>query len=223
MKRFHAKKMLTQRSLLPYISGMNSFDAENPISRLADIARVAAGFPFRETVAAKAGGNALVVQMKNVDPELGVDWASATRTDLPGKKEPDWLRDGDIVFAARGTKNYAALIANAPSNAVCSPHFFVIRVRDEAKTLPSFIAWQINQPPARKYFEQGATGSYILNIRRQVLEDLTLAIPPREQQEIIISLNHAVQSERRVLEGLIANRKSQMEAIAVGLQRKFGG
>ena len=202
---------------------MNSFAAKNYIVRLGDLARVTAGFPFREGVAATREGNAIAVQMKNVDAEFHVDWASATRTDLPGKKEPDWLRDGDIIFAARGSRNYAALIVNAPANAVCSPHFFVIRVHDAAATLPSFIAWQINQAPARKYFEQGATGSYILNIRRQVLENLELAIPPRQQQEIIVALNHAVQSERKVLEGLIANRKSQMEALALGLQSKFGG
>lgn len=191
-------------------------------ARLGDIADIGAGFPFRGAVTATREGDALVVQMKNIDAEQGVDWSSVTRTNLPGKKEPDWLKDGDIIFAARGSKNYAALVVAAPRNAVCSPHFYVIRIRNEAETLPAFIAWQINQAPARKYFGQSATGSYILNIRRQVLEDLALAVPPRAQQEIIVALNHAAQSERKVLEGLIANRKSQMEAIALGLQNKFG-
>ncbi len=202
---------------------MKPIDAKIKSVRLGEVADVGAGFPFRGAITTAPEGNALVVQMKNVDTERGVDWASVPRTNLPGKKEPDWLREGDIIFAARGSKNYAALIFSAPGNAVCSPHFFVIRIRNETATLPAFIAWQINQAPARKYFEQSATGSYILNIRREVLEKLELTIPPRAQQEIIVALNQAVQSERKVLEGLIENRKSQMEAIALGLQKTFGG
>ncbi len=193
------------------------------LRKIIDIATINAGFPFRGVVEPVPGGSALVIQMKNVDAESGVDWASTTRTNLPGKKEPDWLREDDIIFAARGSKNYAALIDRVPENAVCSPHFFVLRVRDDAMTLPAFLAWQINQVPARKYFEQSATGSYILNIRRQVLENLEIVVPDKVRQGIIVALNQAARSERNILERLIANRKTQMEAIALGLQEKFGG
>lgn len=222
MKPIHALNLLTRSGVRLRGRRMNDVDAKNTVARLGDIAAVSAGFPFRGAVIAAREGNALVVQMKNVDAEQGVDWASVPRTNLPGKKEPDWLREGDILFAARGSKNYAALIVSPPERAVCSPHFFVIRIRNDAATLPAFVAWLINQTPARKYFEQSATGSYILNIRRQVLESLELVIPPRAQQEIIVALHQAVHSEQKILERLIANRKSQMEAIALGLQGTLG-
>jgi|ERR1039458_238322 hypothetical protein len=193
------------------------------LKRILDIAALSAGFPFRGAVKPVRGGNALVVQMKNVDPQSGIDWTSVTRSNLPGKKEPDWLREGDIIFAARGSRNYAVVVEGAPANAVCSPHFFVLRVRNQSATLPAFLAWQINQGPAKKYFEQSATGSYILNIRRQVLEHLEVVIPERAQQEKVVALNRAAQTERAIMERLIANRKTQMEAIARGLQTKFGG
>lgn len=192
-------------------------------TRLLNIATLSAGFPFRGAVEPIRGGDALVVQMKNVDPQNGIDWTSVTRSKLPGKKEPDWLREGDIIFAARGSRNYAVVIEGAPENAVCSPHFFVLRVRDQSSTLPAFLAWQINQGSAKRYFEQSATGSYILNIRRRVLENLEVVIPDRAQQEKVVALNHAAQAERAIMERLIANRKTQMEAIARGLQTNFGG
>lgn len=191
--------------------------------KLADIAAISAGFPFRGAIEVVPEGKVFVVQMKNVDPEMGVDWLSVTRSNAPGKREPDWLREGDVIFAARGSRNYAALIEGAPTNAVCSPHFFVLRLRDQATVLPAFLAWQINQAPARKYFEQSATGSYILNIRRQVLEDLEVAVPARQQQDQIVAFNRAAQEERAVMTRLIANRKNQMEAIAHDLRNKFGG
>jgi len=191
--------------------------------RIAEIAAINAGFPFRGAVKPARGGNALVVQMKNVDPQYGIAWTSVSRSKLPGKKEPDWLHDGDILFAARGSRNYAVVAENVPANAVCSPHFFVLRVLNQAAILPAFIAWQINQAPARKYFEQSATGSYILNIRRQVLEQLEVVIPEVTQQKQVVALTRAAQEERAIMERLIANRKTQMEAIARGLQAKFGG
>jgi hypothetical protein len=192
-------------------------------TRIADIAAISAGFPFRGAVKAMRGGNALVVQMKNVDPQKGIDWACVSRSKLPGKKEPDWLREGDILFAARGSRNYAVVVENLPANSVCSPHFFVLRVRDQSTILPAFVAWQINQAPARRYFEQSATGSYILNIRRPVLEQLEIVIPDITQQQQVVALTRAAQEERAIMERLTANRKTQMEAIARGLQAKFGG
>ena len=102
--------------------------------------------------------------------------------------------------------------------AVCSPHFFVIRLTDPTAILPEFVAWQINQRPAQEYFQREATGSYILNIRREVVENLLLVIPPVDQQRAIIALARAAGIERAALSKLIDNRNHQIEAIALGLQ-----
>lgn len=189
------------------------FDAKVFV-KISGIATVKAGFPFRGAIRNTAGGNVLAVQMKNVDPGRGIDWAGVTRTSLPGRRQPDWLETGDILFAARGNRNYAVHIENPPGETVCSPHFFVIELRKDIQMMPAFLAWQINQVPAQRYFEQEATGSHIPNIRRQVLEDLPVAMPPVEQQEKIVALYKTAAQERAVLEGLIENRKIQLEAIA---------
>jgi restriction endonuclease S subunit len=83
--------------------------------------------------------------------------------------------------------------------------------------VPGILAWQINQRPAQEYFQREATGSYILNIRREVIENLSLAIPPLEQQRAIIALADAARAERGALTRLIDNRNQQLEAIALGL------
>jgi restriction endonuclease S subunit len=96
---------------------------------------------------------------------------------------------------------------------VCSPHFFVIRIETEA-ILPSFLVWQMCQRSAQDYFSAMATGSNILNIKRKVVENLPITIPPLAQQQRIADLDTAVQAERAVLTQLIENRTAEMAAIA---------
>lgn len=191
------------------------FDAKYLL--LAEVASLQAGYPFRTTVEEVASGDVLVVQMKDVDAETGVDWVSAIRTRLVGRKQPDWIQDGDILFAAKGARFYAVCAAAPPGHAVCVPAFFHLRVHTPAQVDPQFLAWQINQPPCQRQLLQAAEGSSQLSIRRPVLEQLAISIPPIDEQRRIAALSELAQLERRALQRLINNREQQLQAIAEDL------
>ena len=89
-------------------------DATNLI-RLKDAAEARLGYPFRGAVKEVPSGSVAVVQIKNADPEQGVDWPALVRTELTGRKRPDWLRSGDVLFAARGNRNVAVLVDQPPA------------------------------------------------------------------------------------------------------------
>jgi len=133
---------------------------------------------------------------------------------LEGRGEPAWLRPGDVVFSARGHRNVAALVDNPPGKAVCSPHFFVLRVKDPGRVLPEFLAWQINLPEAQRYLAQSATGSNITSIGRQALEMLPVSLPSLERQRTFALLGRAARRERQLLEQLIENRKRELDLVA---------
>ena len=133
------------------------------------------------------------------------------------KRSSNFLAPDDVIFTTRGTRNFALALGQIPGLAVCSPHFFVMRVIDPCRIIPAFLAWQINQRPAQEYFQREATGSYILNIRREVIENLPLALPPLTTQRAIVALADAARAERAALAKLIENRNHQIEAIALGL------
>lgn len=155
--------------------------------------------------------------MRNVDPEAGVDWQSVARVELPPARRIEFLSAGDVVFSTRGTRTYAVALGSVPFLAVCSPHFFVLRIRDDAVD-PGFLAWQINQAPAQGYLQREATGSHILNIRREVIERLEIVIPSRARQDAIVAFAEAAAHEKRLLTSLIENRQQQMNALAAGLR-----
>lgn len=184
---------------------------------LGRVATIAAGYPLRGAVDELPPGDVAIVQMRNVDAGRGINWSEVQRIALPSKRSPTLLAAGDIIFTTRGTRNFALALDTVEGEAVCSPHFFVIRAFNPSRIVSAFLAWQINQRPAQEYFQREATGSHILNIRREVIEALPIAIPPLQTQYNIVALANAAKSEQAALTKLIENRNQQLEAIALGL------
>ncbi len=192
------------------------------ISSLADLATVRTGYPFRGPIAEVHTDGVLVAQMKDVDPSAGLKWETVVRTELTGRKEPDWLQAGDILFVPRGQRFFASSIGPPPGLAVCGPHLVLLRLRPGARVTSDFLAWQINQPPVQKQLRIAAEGTNQLSVRISEIEGLRLALPPIEQQLRIVGLADAAARERGLLTQLIANREQQLAAIAANLAKAAG-
>jgi len=183
------------------------------MATVGEACHVSAGYPFRGAVDALPVGPVAVVQMRNVDAEA-IDYESLTRVSLPTTRQPDFLQPGDVIFTTRGRRNSALALKDVRGLAVCSPHFFVLRVNEPEALLPEFLAWLINQKPAQEYLQQAATGSHILNITRGAIENLPVAIPPLEVQRALVALAEQARRERELMHALIDNRQSQLDAIS---------
>ena len=186
---------------------------------LIDATTVTVGHPFRGSIKEVPGTGYHAVQMKNVTPEQGVDWSSVVETEVASRRT-DWLSDGDILFAARGSRNYAALVVDCPAQAVAAPHFFVIRVRPDVSLLPEYLVWFLNQAPTSRYFQREAEGSRTLSIRRSVLENTPIAVPPLEMQQQIVALHATLRREQQIAEQLVRNGEILMDAIASDLLKQ---
>ncbi|MGJ7581866.1 restriction endonuclease subunit S [Variovorax sp. RHLX14] len=161
-------------------------------------------------------GDAQVIQMRDISAASVVAWPTLVRTSLSGSRSPDWLKDGDLLFAARGTRNYAICLENVPARTVCAQYFFVLRIKKAhaPDVLPAYLAWHMNSGPCQRYLASNAEGTNQLSIRRTVLEDMPIAIPPLERQQFLVSLAAAASRERRCLEALIQTREQQLDALA---------
>lgn len=186
------------------------------IGVLGVLAEVKAGHPFRGSVPLSEDGNAFVLQMRDLTDDGDVRWNAMARTQIDERKEIQWLRQGDIVFVARGARNYAVCLQEIPKPVVCSQYFFLLRPR-APNLLPEFLAWQINHAPAQRFLAANAEGSDQLSIRRGVLESLPIAVPPLEKQRLIVAMAGAAKHEKQLLESLIRNRQKQLDALAFQL------
>lgn len=186
-------------------------------TRLGELAHIRAGHPFRGAVEAVDRGSVAVVQMKDILPGGKIDWSSAVRTELAGRKEPDWLKPGDLLFVARGSRYYAVCVDQPLGAAVCGPHLFHVTVRDADQAWPDFLAWQIGQGPVQRQLLQAASGSLHLSVTRQALQGLEISLPPIRTQRLISDLASMAARERALLTALIHNREQELEALALAL------
>lgn len=185
--------------------------------RLSDIADIRLGHPFRGTIKPCDKGDVNVVQVRDTEPTGEINQTTLVQTQLSTKKQPDWLQNGDVLFVAKGAKHYSALVQQVLERTVCSPHFFVVRVKPEFKgvVLPDFLCWQLNQQPAQRYFKASAEGSMYLSIRRQVLENVPIRVLTLEKQKQLAAMHRCGVKEQKVLHKLIKNRQQQLKAIAI--------
>ena len=188
--------------------------------KLKDVAFVKAGHPFRGAITELPSheGNGYVIQLKNIDNDGVVDWSQLTRTNITGRKI-EFLKDGDVLFVARGSKIVSAAITEPPVDAVSSQHFFVISLKQDV-LLPEFLAWQLNQETAQKYFQSTVEGSVQVSIKKNVLEDTVLTVPSLETQQSLTRLIKTAQIEKQLLNELINNRQKQITAIAANLLKQ---
>lgn len=181
---------------------------------LAHVAEVRLGHPFRGAIPEVPDGSVHVVQISDLS-RTGLKYRTdLLTTELPGRKQPDWLLDQDVLFIARGAHTFASLITDPPQRTVCTPHIYVIRVTRPDRLLPAFLAWQLNQPPAQRYLRQSAEGSRQLSIRRGVLEQTPIRILPLAQQHAAVELDRLAHAERGHLETLIKNRETELALLA---------
>lgn len=185
-------------------------------TRLSEFADIRSGHPFRGSIEPDINGDVHVVQVRNTKATGEIIQDEVIKTTLTSKKQPDWLKSGDILFVAKGAKHYSALVEDLPKQTVCSPHFFLVRIKPAFKELvtPEFICWQLNQLPAQRYFQTTAEGSLYLSVRRQILEYVPITMLPIEKQKQLTDMHRCAVKEQKVLQQLIENRQQQLDAIA---------
>ncbi len=192
--------------------------------KLCDIADIRLGHPFRGTVKQYDNGDVNVVQVRDTEPTGEINQYTMVETVLKTKKQPDWLENGDVLFVAKGAKHYSVLVEQVLERTVCSPHFFMVRLKPEFKDVivPDFLCWQLNQQPAQRYFKATAEGSMYLSIRRQVLENVPIKVLNFKKQKQLAAMHRCAVREQKVLQKLIENRQQQIEAIAIHALESIG-
>lgn len=154
-------------------------------------------------------GEVVYLQAKHFD-EFG-ELSSVLQADLETANLTDkhLLRNGDVLFAAKGTKNFASVF-RGEFLAVASTTFFVIRVR-ESLILPDYLAWILNSSATQSLLKRHAIGSAMVSISKAVLEELEISIPPIEKQKQILEISRLSKAERDLRLKIAELRQRQIQ------------
>ena len=198
--------------LFGFIIRVKKKDAEK--MNIKHLVNVSAGHPFRESIQHALDGDTAVVQLKDVDPEKGLDSAQLFKVHLTGRKSPDYLQRGDILFVGRGYRIFAVLVDQNLQPTVAGSHFFILRIKpNNPDVRPDYLVWYINHKQAQRYFSQHAAGAALPHVTRTALENLPVLVPPLVVQEQLVKLHHCRLKEKALLEKLIEKKKQLVDSL----------
>lgn len=155
-------------------------------------------------------GEIIYLQAKHFD-ENG-QLLNSLKPDLmaEGISEKHLLKHGDILFAAKGAKNFAAVFENHNEPAVASTSFFVIRLIDK-EILPEYLAWFLNSHSTQTLLKGQALGTSMPSISKQVLEALEISIPSLETQKAILQIVKLRKKEKTLKKEIEILREKQIQ------------
>lgn len=142
-----------------------------------------------------------------------------TETLYPGlsadnKLDKHLLKKGDILFAAKGTKNFAACYENEEMPAVASTSFFVIKLNDK-NVLPGYLTWFLNHPNTQTLLKGYARGTSIASISKIVLSELEIPIPSIQKQELILRIYKLRNKERNLKQQIENLREIEIQNLLI--------
>jgi restriction endonuclease S subunit len=124
--------------------------------------------------------------------------------------EKHLLKNGDVLFAAKGTKNFATVYEDHNKPAVASTSFFVIKPT-YAKVLPEYLAWFLNSHATLTLLKSQAIGTSIPSISKHVLENLEIAVPSIEIQKTILEITKLRSIEKNLKQEIEMLREKQIQ------------
>lgn len=157
-------------------------------------------------------GEVIYLQAKHFDEEGQISTGLHPDLMIDTTSERHLLRRGDVLFAAKGTKNFATVF-NIEEPAVASTSFFVIRLKNELMhiILSEFLAWQMNHPVAQSYLKGQAMGSSIVSISKVALEELEISIPSIQKQQLILKISKLRKKEIELQQQIETLRDKQIQ------------
>lgn len=187
---------------------------------LAVLTRILTGYTFRTRIEDDPGGSFRVIQGKDIRPDCSLNVENLTPIHLPDRSYSDpekWVKPGDVLLMTRGDYNYAVFISAHLPPTVTQNSFCTLRVLDDARIYPDYLATILNQPALQARLKSLRSGSSIANITLGALKEIEVPVPPLQLQSEIVNLAQAIRREKSIADQIYAARLRQLDALTASL------
>ncbi|HPI31163.1 MAG TPA: restriction endonuclease subunit S [Bacteroidales bacterium] len=174
--------------------------------KLGDIAKIQTGL-FANNF---ADGDIVYLQAKHFNEEGLLKYALHPDLNSNEIEQRHLLKKGDVLFAAKGTRNFAAVYQNKKQACVASTSFFVIRLI-EKNILPEYLAWYLNHPNTQQLLKNQAIGTSMVSISKVVLQNLEIHIPDLKTQKNILHVTELWKKEKQLKLQIETLREQQIQ------------
>ena len=182
--------------------------------RIQEIADVRTGYAYSRKQAGEAGGGDLLgLQINDVRFASVVDPTRLFPVYWEQVRKPPVLEPGEVVLAAKGNHNRAAIFLDHDQQVIPSTHFLILTVKDERHISPNFLCWVLNYRSTQNRLADIQTGTNIPSISKKALAMLEVPLPPIDIQERILRLHSLWEEERHLAEAMISNRETMLYGV----------
>ncbi|WP_415176962.1 restriction endonuclease subunit S [Porticoccus sp.] len=182
------------------------------MTKLKRIADIRAGYTYRETPKPMPGSGILMLQIRDMRDSQIIDIEALQEIKWEGKQS-QVLKQGEVVIAARGIHNTAALLQVNKTDKKVIPSNQLLVLTPRKNILPEYLCWVLNYPKTQQQLDEMRTGTNIPSINKKHLEELSIPLPEMEVQKQIIRLYQLRQKEKALVETLEINRDTLINGI----------
>ncbi|MBT8367782.1 MAG: restriction endonuclease subunit S [Deltaproteobacteria bacterium] len=184
-------------------------------------AKIQSGYINRGKIEPREDGDSLLLQAKDVDADFLSYRTDALVRFMPRQSGKDsFIKPGDILFMARGARNFSILIDTLPDNVLAAACFFVVRISN-SEILPEYLWWYLNQSTVEEYLKRfSGRAVHMPVVRRAVLENIDIPLPPIKIQKQVSELTMLMQREQDLIKKLTEKRKYLITGICLKSIRK---
>ena len=116
------------------------------------------------------------------------------------------LKEGDILFAAKGVRNIAVKFTNTLAPAVASSLFFVIKP-DTHKVISDYLEIFLNDAKTQNVLRSLTGTTTVPHISKKDLSEISIPLPSIEEQKKIVSLMKHWEEEKKLTQQLIDKKE----------------
>lgn len=191
--------------------------------QLREIAEIHTGYPFRGKVVPEEGGDVAVIQMRDIDPAVGLRPDSCLHLrGQDGRFDKYLVRPGDLLLQSRGSRNPSVPVDRAV-RAIAALGLYVIRAKS-AVVRPEYLAWYLAHPHVHLQLRSKARGTHIPFLPKSGLAEITIPVPTLDVQEKIVAVQRLHAEQAKLTADLEKKLRELVEAatwqFAAGNQRK---
>jgi restriction endonuclease S subunit len=115
------------------------------------------------------------------------------------------LTPNDVLFAAKGLRNFAVHYRNELGPAAAASTFYIIRIK-EHNLLPEYLCWYMNQNEIQDYFKSHVRGVITPSLTIPQVGDLPIRIPALDIQKQILHIQTLLRQEKELAEEIWRKR-----------------
>lgn len=188
--------------------------------KIKDIADIQIGYQFRGKIEVDPNGTHRVIQIRDFDEFQNLLVGGLYKVTPKYDAARYLVNKGDVLFLARGHRNFAIPLKNSLENTIVASYFFILRLKNE-NILPEYLAWYIKQFSVQAYLHNIARrGTHMPLVPKSAFEDMPIDIPDIATQRTIIELDNLLEKERSLLYKLQDKRTLFVHAICLKAAKK---